>query len=149
MQDMAGKRAPDVVEELAIETEFAKYGAKLCLAKLDPIALDQKPAEIVHQVTEIEDSGSDGDIQKPTFIISEDRARGRNCLHAADGCYRARRLSFRSYDLVYEAVPPANLFDVVCSVCWPREVAADQDQSGFPGGEVDTDSVSSCATGSS
>ena len=150
LQSMAGRRCPDLAAELKAEAEYAKSEAKLCLAKLDPIALDQKPAEVVQQVAEVEDSDSDNDDRTPTFIISEGRARGRNCLHAFGGCYRARKLSFRSFDLVYDAVPPTDLFDVVCSVCWPRGAATKQkSEDGLADEDVDTDSVSSCASGSS
>ena len=150
LQTMAERRCPETAEELMAEAEFAKAEAKLCLAKLDPIALDQKPAEWVQQTAEIEDSDSGDDERTPTFVIAEDRARGRNCLHAAGGCYRARKLAFRSFDLLYDAVPPTGLFDAVCSVCWPREAASvRKSDGGLADEDVGADSVSSCTSGSS
>jgi hypothetical protein len=58
----------------------------------------------------------DADIEYDHIISITGRTQAR-CLHMADGCYRARGLTFVQYEVHSGAVDP-RLYDSVCKSCW-------------------------------
>ena len=58
----------------------------------------------------------DADIEYDHIISITGRTQAR-CLHMADGCYRARGLTFVQYEVHSGAVDP-KLYDSVCKSCW-------------------------------
>ena len=48
------------------------------------------------------------------------------CLHLAHGCHYARGRKFRSYQTFDSSSPPAEGYNAVCRLCWPRDRAAPQ-----------------------
>ena len=92
----------------------------------------------------VEAKAPDDEHEEFSFVISMNKRGGRSTLHRRDGCWRARRLCFGSFELVAGPDPPAeNLFDHRCRDCW-RAVALEK-----PGADSNRDDSTSTSSTSS
>ena len=121
LQESASKKRPESKGVIELEAQDAKTRSSACLADLGPAAQDERKVEAVPGKLDLQVPEPDSEVEaEATYIISEDQNRGRSCLHAFGGCYRAKRRSFKSFELVYTPLPPQGMYDVVCRVCWPE-----------------------------
>ena len=81
-------------------------------------------------------------------VISITGHSGVRCLHMADGCYRARGLTFVQYEVHSGYVDP-KLYDSVCKTCWKSAAPGYAPSSAESDDEVSSSSSSSSAGGSS
>ena len=87
------------------------------------------------------------DIEYDRIVSITGRTRAR-CLHMADGCYRARGLTFVQYEVHSGAVDP-KLYDSVCKMCWKLSALHKAASSAESRVEASSSSSSSSAGGTS
>ena len=93
------------------------------------------------------EDGKGSGAKEAKFVIGMNSRATAACLHSRKGCYRGRRLSFSSYDLVYEDAPREGTYTTYCRVCFPKSLptmATDLEESGSSEDNEETTSGSDC-----
>ena len=120
---VVAKRLTDIikVESVWVEPAIAMLTATERAITQDCAAQDPEPAptEIASlpPLTDIEDDDAEEESGKYIIVYTRGRAEAR--LHLAAGCWRARRLSFRDFEILDVDTPSPDLYNRVCKDCWP------------------------------
>ena len=106
-----GAGVGDAVWELE---RVAKEIAKACAAQVP----EETPTEVA-SLSPRPDLEGDVDVEEGAkYIIVYTRDRSVARLHRMDGCWRARKMDFKQYDLVDVDPPPKETYTAVCKDCW-------------------------------
>lgn len=112
-------KADETVVESAVDS-FAtvmKEVARECAVSA-PESTPTEVASLPPLSDVLEEDGCDAEAAK--YIIVYTRGRKEARLHLADGCWRARRLGFRDFELLDADTPDTKAYNRVCKDCWPR-----------------------------
>ena len=121
----------------------------LRLAHSGPVEVHPSPGPPLAAAADLESTpdeqaSENKEEREAKFVVSVARRRDRSkpvdCLHSRSGCWRGRSLAFANYELIFEDLPPAAAYNMVCRTCWP---------AGLPEGGAEAESGGSDGEGSS
>ena len=118
------------------------------------------PAEVSKKMAVVEDLASPTEVASvslaiPPGEVEEDDGlkakylivftHGKQCarLHVAEGCWRARQLSFASFEYVDQDPAPRDAYSAICKDCWPGRSGDDLANAVDDAEMGDTDSSAS------
>lgn len=131
------------VEEATREFELnVKEIALGCAAQ----APEEAPTEVASLSPASDLPGDAGEADEAMYIVVYTRGRAEARLHRMDGCWRARKMDFKRYELIDIDPPPKEAYNAVCKVCWPQAptepsgTAKESDDSESDSGSSESDS---------
>ena len=98
--------------------EFAVKNAQADVVR-KPDVPEEAAAQLVKELTDAHDESGDQECVEGFILAVTQKKKRATCLHRGGGCWRARSLAFRDYEVVEGGPPESHLYDRFCRVCWP------------------------------
>ena len=105
----------DIDNAMATFDLTTKEVAKECAAQ----APEYAPTEVASLPLLSEELGDLDEADEAKYVVVYTRGRKEARLHLTGGCWRARRMEFRDFELIDTDEPPPEAYNKVCKDCWP------------------------------